>query len=98
MWARVKGATENALTRLPFRAVYLFRPAYIQPVHGARSSTPLYRAFYALLAPLYPVLKRALPGYVTTTETVRRALIEAALNGASTPVQDSRAINALAAR
>ena len=27
MWARVKGRTENALQRLPFKAVYLFRPA-----------------------------------------------------------------------
>lgn len=26
MWARVKGKTENALLRLPFKAVYLFRP------------------------------------------------------------------------
>jgi len=26
MWARVKGATENALLRLPFKATYMFRP------------------------------------------------------------------------
>lgn len=37
MWARVKGATENALMRLPFGASYMFRPGFIQPVHGARS-------------------------------------------------------------
>jgi len=98
MWARVKGATENALQRLPFRAVYLFRPAYIQPVKGAVSKTALYRTFYAVLSPLYPVLKRLFPGYVTTTETMGRALIEAALNGADAHVPDSRAINALADR
>lgn len=98
MWARVKGETENALQRLPFRAVYLFRPAYIQPVKGARSSTPLYRAFYTVLSPLYPILKRILPGSVTTTETVGRALIEAAANGAEENVLRSRAINALAAK
>jgi uncharacterized protein YbjT (DUF2867 family) len=34
MWARVKGETENALLRLPFRAAYMFRPAAIQPLHG----------------------------------------------------------------
>jgi nucleoside-diphosphate-sugar epimerase len=28
MWARVKGRTENALLRLPFKASYMFRPAY----------------------------------------------------------------------
>ena len=36
MWARVKDRTENALLRLPFRAVYLLRPGVIQPLHGAR--------------------------------------------------------------
>jgi uncharacterized protein YbjT (DUF2867 family) len=34
MWARVKGETENALLRLPFRAAYTFRPAAIQPLYG----------------------------------------------------------------
>jgi uncharacterized protein YbjT (DUF2867 family) len=34
MWARVKGATENALLRLPFKAAYMFRPGIIQPLHG----------------------------------------------------------------
>jgi len=35
MWARVKGKTENALRRLPFRAAYMFRPGFIEPLHGA---------------------------------------------------------------
>lgn len=39
MWARVKGRRENALLRLPFAVVYLFRPGIIQPIHGARSKT-----------------------------------------------------------
>ena len=34
MWARVKGRTENAILRLPFRRAYTFRPGYIQPMHG----------------------------------------------------------------
>src|SRR5256885_7286145 len=45
MWARVKGATENALLRLPLRA-YLFRPGYIQPLHGITSRTRWYRLMY----------------------------------------------------
>src|SRR5579864_1453935 len=52
MWARVKGATENALLRLPFKAAYMFRPGVIRPLHGIRSKTPLYRAFYMAAAPL----------------------------------------------
>jgi uncharacterized protein YbjT (DUF2867 family) len=43
MWARVKGATENALLKLPFKAAYMFRPSVIQPVHGVKSRTVLYR-------------------------------------------------------
>jgi len=39
MWARVKGRTENALLQMQFKAVYLFRPAYIQPLHGIRTKT-----------------------------------------------------------
>ena len=36
MWARVKGRTENALLRLPFKAAYMFRPGVIQP-HARRA-------------------------------------------------------------
>jgi hypothetical protein len=34
MWARVKGKAENALARLPFKAVYNFRPALMKPTPG----------------------------------------------------------------
>src|ERR1039457_829429 len=30
MWARVKGQTENGLLRLPFKAVFLFRPGFLR--------------------------------------------------------------------
>jgi uncharacterized protein YbjT (DUF2867 family) len=43
MWARVKGRTENALLRLPFRAAYMLRPGIILPMHGIKSKTTLYR-------------------------------------------------------
>jgi uncharacterized protein YbjT (DUF2867 family) len=70
MWARVKGRTENALLQTPFKAVYVFRPAYIQPLHGIRTKTAWYGAFYAVMKPFYPVLKMLFPNYVTTTECV----------------------------
>ncbi len=93
----MKGETENALSRLPFKAVYHFRPAFVQPVGGARSFTALYRALYALFSPLYPILRRLFPSYVSTTQALGRALVEAAITGADERVLDSRAINALAA-
>lgn len=81
MWARVKGRTENALLRLPFRAAYMFRPGAIIPLHGIRSSTPWYNAAYAVLRPLFPILKRVAPNMVTTTEEVGRAMLAATRAG-----------------
>ena len=54
MWARVKGRTENALLRLPFKAAYMFRPGVIQPLHGIESRTRLYRVLYRMLGPSSP--------------------------------------------
>src|SRR6202035_115815 len=65
MWARVKGQTENALLRLPFKAAYMFRPAAIVPLHGIKSKTKFIRVTYALMAPLLPLLHAWLPKYVT---------------------------------
>jgi uncharacterized protein YbjT (DUF2867 family) len=81
MWARVKGKTENALLRLPFKAVYLFRPGFIQPLHGIKSRTTIYRVMYAISAPLLPFLNALFPRYLTTTEKIGRAMINVALRG-----------------
>jgi hypothetical protein len=82
MWARVKGETENALLALPFKAAYMFRPAFIQPMHGETSRVPLYRRLYAVSGWLYPILRRLLPRYVTTTEQVGRAMLRVVREGA----------------
>jgi uncharacterized protein YbjT (DUF2867 family) len=66
MWARVKGATENRLLAMPMSA-YMFRAGFIQPLKGAQSRTGLYRLFYVLTAPFFPVLRRVFPRHVTTT-------------------------------
>jgi uncharacterized protein YbjT (DUF2867 family) len=94
MWARVKGQTENALLRLPFKAV-MFRPAGIVPLHGVTSKTRLYRIAYALTRPLWSVLLRAFPQYVTTTEQVGRAMLRVARRGAPKQILETRDINAL---
>ncbi|GAC1419560.1 MAG: epimerase [Acidobacteriaceae bacterium] len=75
MWSRVKGETENALLTLPFRAAYMFRPGLIVPRHGIRSKTAVYRAIYIVLAPVLPLLLRAFPKLITTTEQVGRAML-----------------------
>jgi uncharacterized protein YbjT (DUF2867 family) len=95
MWARVKGKAENALLRLPFKAVYMFRPAVIQPMHGIQSRTALYRIPYLILRPLIPWLRKRFPQYVTTTEQLGRAMIAAAKHGAPQRVLESADINKL---
>ena len=95
MWARVKGQTENALLKLPFKAAYMFRPGIIRPLHGIRSKTPLYRAFYVIAAPLLWFLGVVSPGILTTTEQVGSAMIDAALNGAPKILLENADINRL---
>ena len=95
MWARVKGATENALMRLPFKAAYMFRPGMIQPMHGVRSKTALYRWAYVIANPLFGLVRLWAPNRVTTSEQVGRAMLVAAKRGAPSPLVEMADINAL---
>lgn len=95
MWARVKGKTENALLSLPFKAAYMFRPGYIQPMYGIVSKTKLYRLLYVVTRPLYPLLTKLFPNYVTTTEKVGRAMIIVAQRGYRQRLLENKDINYL---
>ena len=93
MWARVKGRTENALLRLPFRDAYMFRPGLIIPEHGITSRTRIYRAAYVVLGPLFPLLRRLFPGSVTTTGKLGRAMIAVAKRGYPKKILEPTDIN-----
>jgi uncharacterized protein YbjT (DUF2867 family) len=97
MWARVKGATEDALIAMPFRGVYCFRPGYIQPLHGVKSKVGWYNAAYTVVGWAEPLLIRLAPKYVTTTETIGRAMLKVARDGWPRKVLESNDINAAAA-
>jgi uncharacterized protein YbjT (DUF2867 family) len=97
MWARVRGRTENAVLALPLRAC-VFRLGVVQPLHGIQSRTSWYRLLYSITRPLMSALKATLPGYVTTTEAVGRAMLEVARHGAPAKVLDNREINLAAKR
>ena len=73
----------------------MFRPGYIQPLHGIKTKTKWYAAFYALMAPLYPMWKRLLPKYVTTTECIGRAMLKVARQGAPKRVLENPDINSI---
>jgi hypothetical protein len=95
MWTRVKGKTENALLRLPFKAAFMFRPGYIQPLRGIRSKTRWYQALYDVIGPFYPIVRRLFPKYVTTTTNIGRAMIHVAVSGWSRQILSSGDINQL---
>jgi uncharacterized protein YbjT (DUF2867 family) len=97
MWARVKGRTENALLAMSNR-MCMFRPGAIIPLHGIKSRTGWYNAFYAVAKPLLPLLKVVAPNSVLTTEQLGRAMLVVAKRGAPKPVLETRDIVALAAQ
>ena len=89
MWARVKGKTENDILKLPFQAAYMFRPGFIQPLHGIRSKTSSYQFFYTVAKPVLPLLRAILPRQIMTTEQLGRAMLNVARYGSPKPVLES---------
>jgi uncharacterized protein YbjT (DUF2867 family) len=96
MWARVRGRLENRLLELGLGPVWIFRPGFVQPMKGVRSSTRLYNAIYAVLGPIYPLLETVAPKHVTSSDRLGLALIRAAREGAPKPILGNAEINALA--
>ena len=77
MWARVKGKTENDLIRMPFKAVYCFRPGYLHPIKGMKYTHP----YYAYIGWMYPFFKLVLSRYTTTLEELGMAMLRATIQG-----------------
>jgi uncharacterized protein YbjT (DUF2867 family) len=77
MWARVKGQTENTLSKMPFKSVYNFRPGFLKPTPGLKNTLSLYKYF----GWLYPVFNKVAPKYFSTLKQLGRAMINAVLFG-----------------
>jgi uncharacterized protein YbjT (DUF2867 family) len=75
-WARVKGATENALMRL-FKRSYMFRPAFMMPTPGQKNV----KSYYKLLVWVYPIGRALYPAGFCTLQEVGRAMINAVSKG-----------------
>jgi uncharacterized protein YbjT (DUF2867 family) len=93
MWARVKGAAENALLHMSFRSAFMFRPGIIQPLDGIRSKTRAYRLGYVVMAPVLPLLRRAFPNSILTTREIGQAMLAVARNGWPRPVLEAKDIH-----
>jgi len=91
MWARVKGQAEKSLEEFPFKKLYIFRPGYIHPVGGKKHRLFLIR----IMSPLYPILNKLFPGYVTTTEEFGLAMLNAVLTESEKMVFENKDIREL---
>ncbi len=80
---------------MPFKRVFLFRPAYIHPTHGEVSKTALYRRLYQSVDGLYPLWRCLFPSKVTTTEAMGRAMLAVAKKGYEKPHLETDDINRL---
>lgn len=96
MVLRAKGETERALAALPLTTVML-RPGGIRPVDGVRSAHTALDLFYRLGAPALALAVRLLPGQMTTTARVGRAMLALAREEAPPAVVENDAINRLGA-
>ena len=77
MWQRVKGKTENDLTKLPFKQVFNFRPGFMQPTEGLKNAISAYTYF----SWMFPILKVLFPGVTCRLSEVGQAMINVTQRG-----------------
>lgn len=75
-WARVKGATENALIRL-FKQAYMFRPGFMKATPGQKNV----KSYYKYFAWLYPIGRVLYPAAFCTLQEAGLAMINAVRRG-----------------
>ena len=93
-WASVKGKTENALQKLPFRQVYNFRPGFIRPTPGLSNA----HSFYKYIGWLFPVGRLLYPNGFCTLHELGLAMIRVAGQGYEKKIIEGRDIIILAKR
>lgn len=94
MWARVKGKTENDLLKLPFKAVYNFRPGFMRPSPGAKNV----KGVLKFISALYPILRPLNKTYFLTLEEVGKAMVAVTKNGYNKHILETQDISFLASQ
>lgn len=79
MWARVKGKTENELSKLSFKGVYHFRPGILEPTHGLQHTLP----YYKYVGWLFPVFRLFYSRGISTLAQLGKAMLAVARSGYS---------------
>lgn len=85
-WAAVKGKTENDLSKLPFRAVYNFRPGAIKPTDGLKNTL----SYYKYISWLYPIARAT--GWATSLTEIGQAMMNVTTKGYSKPILEVKDI------
>lgn len=93
MFARVKGEAEKDLRALLRDRLLVYRPGYIHPVHPKENPTWSDR-----LAAPFVLLRPVLPGLVTNSNELARAMIYGGTGGEVPPLLENRDIIAAAER
>ena len=85
-FARDKGAIENALTALNFKAFYTFRPGYIYPTKKRKEPN----FFYVLSRYAYPILKLLGNQFSITDQQLAKAMFEVGMHGYRQSILENR--------
>jgi hypothetical protein len=91
-WARVKGKTENDLSKLGFGDYYSFRPAMIKPTPGLKNAL----AFYKYIHWIFPILRKLAPSMACTLQELGEAMLEVSIFGSSNKTIEGEDILVLA--
>jgi nucleoside-diphosphate-sugar epimerase len=94
MWARVKGKTENLILSMEFKDAYAFRPGFILPEKGVKSSTGWYNAIYVLLKPFFPLFRNN--KNITSSSRIGKAMINSLRHPTDKKHLENKDINKLA--
>jgi hypothetical protein len=93
-WARVKGKTENDLMKLPFKAVFAFRPGFIRAIKGMKYTHP----FYKYIGWMFPIGRALFPGGFAKMEEIGQAMIRVTLKGFDKKILEGKDIIAVGQR
>lgn len=90
-FARDKGAIENALSGLHFKAFYSFRPGYIYPTKKRKEPN----FFYTLSRFLYPIIKLMGNNLSITDQQLAKSIFNVGLRGSSKEILENKEMRLL---
>ncbi len=82
IFARVKGKAENSLMKMPFKKLFIVRPAGIRPIN----KNPNTAFSNKLMIPFFPLFELMMPNFVINSVQLAKAMLHIALNGNEKPL------------